>query len=326
MSFPFSIDIPCYEGKHAIAYAAKNSLNHLKSSRIIGQAETHHSCLNLPLKLCSEHMIGVRLSGWTRLQLKKSSYSEKSTDILTKYALRKSNLEMSLWQYFSFTHNDNDNSEEKKYVPFATGLNTTPIYPPNAVYARASLLKHRAWSIQNMPDYRSNTRVMALFESFMKETNCPLTLKNELSRLKQNHKNENRFKEPTNNNIDPSNIFNEIVNEDEDDVDGLVSAMKSFPRQMRLTYDHRGYMFDRGVHFEWDKRKHKRDTNLQGRTCLLGHIQKYYKDISSLTDRELTLPKKNDGSEYIIEDLNEGQQEVAFMVMAKIIEWFFFIW
>ena len=294
------------------------------SNRIIGQAETHHSALNLSLTLCSEHMIGFRLSGWTRLQLNNVSSLKKSTDFLTKYALRNSNFEMSLWQYFSFTHNDNENSEQQKYVPYATGLNTTPTYPPNAAYARASLLKHRAWSIRNMPDYRSNVRVLELFEEFMIDVSCPRTLRNEFKCLEQNHMNEKRFKQPINNNIDPSNIFNDIVNEDEDDVDGLVSAMRSFPRQMKLTYDHKGYVFDRGVHFDWGKRSNKRDANLQGKTWLLDQIKTYYIHMSTLKDKELTLPRKTDGSHYMIEDLNVDQQEIAFMVMGNIIEWIFF--
>ena len=50
----YSIETPCYEGKPEIAFSAKAALNVLSARRIIGQPETHHSCLNLPLTLCSE--------------------------------------------------------------------------------------------------------------------------------------------------------------------------------------------------------------------------------------------------------------------------------
>ena len=57
----------CIEGKKELEYACKFALNTLSSTRVIGQAETHHSCLNLPLTICSESLVEVRISGWTKL-------------------------------------------------------------------------------------------------------------------------------------------------------------------------------------------------------------------------------------------------------------------
>ena len=57
------MEAPCHEGKDEISYAAKNVLNVLSGRCVIGQAETNHSCLNLSLTLCSENLVGVRISG-----------------------------------------------------------------------------------------------------------------------------------------------------------------------------------------------------------------------------------------------------------------------
>ena len=75
---------PSYQGKQAVEFACKLALNKLSSRRVIGQAETQHSCLKLPLTLCSENMVDIRISGWYRLRKKKSSYHD-SNDFFTQY-------------------------------------------------------------------------------------------------------------------------------------------------------------------------------------------------------------------------------------------------
>ena len=78
-------------------------MNELSSSRVIGQAETYHSCLQLPLTLCSENMFEIRISGWYKLRINKEILPYEN-DIFSKYYGRTSHLDMSLWQYFSHTH------------------------------------------------------------------------------------------------------------------------------------------------------------------------------------------------------------------------------
>lgn len=58
---------PCYDGKQEISYAEKQSLHMLSGKIVIGKPETHNSCLNLPLTICSENIVEVRISGWTRI-------------------------------------------------------------------------------------------------------------------------------------------------------------------------------------------------------------------------------------------------------------------
>lgn len=58
------METPCYQGKQEVEFAAKQILNNLSSRRIIGQAETHHTALKLPLTLCSDYLFEVRISGW----------------------------------------------------------------------------------------------------------------------------------------------------------------------------------------------------------------------------------------------------------------------
>ena len=98
------MDAPCYEGKSEVAYAAKNALNILSGRHVIGQPETLHSCLNLPLTLCSDNLVEVRISGWTRLQQKNPKYLQRTNDIFTKYYLRSDCINLSLWKYFHLMH------------------------------------------------------------------------------------------------------------------------------------------------------------------------------------------------------------------------------
>ena len=64
------MDAPGYEGKTEVAYSAKTALNVISGRRIIGNAETHHSYLNLPLTVCSDDMFEIRISGWTKFKIK----------------------------------------------------------------------------------------------------------------------------------------------------------------------------------------------------------------------------------------------------------------
>ena len=105
------MDTPSYDSKGQLEFAAKQILNSLSSRRVIGQAEAHHSELNLPLTLCSENMIEIHISGWTRIK----ENILKNMDIFYKYALREDRHEMSLWQYFHFKHNNNNKKWKVEY-------------------------------------------------------------------------------------------------------------------------------------------------------------------------------------------------------------------
>lgn len=56
----YRMNIPCHGGQNEVSFAAKTYLNILSGRHVIGQYETMHSCLNLPLTLCSEDLVQVR--------------------------------------------------------------------------------------------------------------------------------------------------------------------------------------------------------------------------------------------------------------------------
>lgn len=203
-----TIDSPCHQGKHQVQFAAKQLLNSLSSRRVIGQAETHHSTLNLPLTLCSEDMFEIRISGWRRLKSLKKTQNTfyNSSDFLFKYFKRTIHYTMSLWQYFH--HEYNTNSRKKRLcIPYASGLNSNPTYPITTDYARGSLLKHHPWSENAMLDLNCDDHVKTKFQSFLKSRQCPPILILEYKRAKSQYHALKKYAEPTNTNIDPDSGF-----------------------------------------------------------------------------------------------------------------------
>ena len=258
---------PCHEGTKEVAYACKVALNGLSSSRVIGQSETYHSCLQLPLTLFSEDMFEIRICGWYKLRINKEILPFEN-DIFSKYYARKSNFNMSLWQFFSHTHPTT--TDNKLKIPFASGLNCIPTYPPTAAYARGALIKHFPWSKCNQLQLNSDTDVLQLFDRFLKSRICPKLLTNEMERVEFQY--HTHLKEPTNKKIHEVNITDEMSDCDHEDVEHI-TAMNSFPREMRLTYGNDEYVFDRGIHFNWNKR-------LSSNDYLLRIISMEYKGIS----------------------------------------------
>ena len=299
-----------------MAYASKIALNVLSGRHIIGQSETHHSCLNLPLTICSEKLVGVRISGWTKLRKQKVKYCDQTKDFLTQYYLRKNKYDMSLWQYFQFIHNKADNID-KLSISYAMGSQCTPVFPVTASYAKACLIKHKPWSKQNMLIFTSDAEAIEEFSYFFDNNLCPQFLKSELIRLKTSYNNKTRTKESTHSKINPVNNKNDLG---DGNVDEAVSAMMSFSRTMKYDVVYEGTQFDRGIHYPWSDRLSTRDPNLDGENWLFNQIDNYNADVLK-NGSKLTIPLKKDRTHYGFSDLNNDQCQIAYMVMNKIIEW-----
>lgn len=189
------MDIPCSDGKRQISSTAKTCLNALSGKKVIGLSESIHSCLNLPLTLCSEKMCEVRIGGWSKL--KYTTNVLPKSDILTKYYLRNTNYHMSLWQFFH--HNNNKkNGGNILSIPYAVGINSKPSSPPTPEYARSSLIKHYPWSKAKPLNLRNNEEVIDNFITFVNKNTCPRLLKIEYRRCMIQKKNKSVYFEPTN--------------------------------------------------------------------------------------------------------------------------------
>ena len=326
-----SMDTPSYDSRGQLEFAVKQILNSLSSRRVIGQAEAHHSALNLPLTLCSENMIEIRISGWTRIKQNIfKNMSKKNMDIFYKYALREDRHEMSLWQYFHSEYNRIDSkhacfdcSENTVlYIPYATGLNCNPTFPVTAAYARGSLIKHKAWSKHHILDLNLDTNVLHEYELFLDNLPSTHIMKLEFARAKSQSESTKRIGEPTNTNIDPSSNIMELINYNEDkyEVENLLKAFNSVTWNMKTTFEYGEWKFDRGVHYEWDKRKFERDPSLTGNTWLEKNINKE-NTLSNSQISELIFSLKYNGDSYKLDDLSSEQAHIALVVINKIIEW-----
>ena len=287
----YSIDTPCYEGKQQLEYTAKTLLNTLASRRIYGQEETHNTSLNLPLKMCSEEMKEIRISGWIKIQDKLSSIKHMSShDHLYKYCFRKENPELSLLQYFHFLQKCKVKNN-KLIIPYTSGLNSLPIFPVTPEYERGSLIRHHPWSKVNFLNIECDDTALQRFQEFVGSMQCPPILKLEFQHVRNPYYRRKHYFEPTNSNIDPKyNPFPEGYDtDDEVETGNLLHVMNSFSSDMKETFTYQGMCFDKGIHYKWDTRLLENDPKLEGTSWL--HKQIVSQQNKSNKFGELLLPE-----------------------------------
>lgn len=255
-------------------------------------------------------------TGWKQLRMKTSKSSNNTTDFFTRYYLCKDCIHVSLYQYFHLLHNNND-SNEKICIPYITGMQSTPVFPMSVNYAKSCLIKYKPWSKDYMLDFEYGGSAISELNVFLNDSHWPTLIRNEFTRAKSAYNPDGTKKEPTNSNIDPSNIRNGVdgIGSDEDDTDCIVTAMNSFSRIMKHNCDYLGLQFERGVHFPWSKRLSDRDPNFNGTNWLFQQIDQIGQQ------QQLFIPTKSDGSNYCFSDLNENQRNIGFIIMHKIMEW-----
>lgn len=246
-----------------MSFGSKTCLNCLSGRKVVGQSETQHSCLNLPLTLFSDNMVAVRISSWTKLKLTTTVHPK--SDIFTKYSLRTSDFLLSLWKYFHLIYNKKGGGETLN-IPYATGLNSRPTHPPTAEYSRASFIKHYPWSRNNGLDLRDNKQVIKDFEIFVDKPTCPRLLKTEYMRAKAQKLLKTVYVEPTNSNIPLTEVSENAIHDDDHllELDLVVSAMNNLSQNIDKDLTYNGLSFDRGVDYEWDRRLLDNDKNLNG--------------------------------------------------------------
>lgn len=308
-----------------VSLAAKQILNNLRSRRVIGRPEAIHSSLNLPLTICSEHLVEVRISPWKALKgYSQSKDRMASKDIYAKYSLRTDHLSISLWEYFNLMYNTN-NQDGNKYIPFSTGMNSKPVYPVTVDYAKATLVKHFPWS-EKFPLQITSQNVIATFEEFLHSIRCPLILKTEYDRVKAHYKSSKIMIEPTNHTINSGETVNDyhenMIDSNDNETVELLRVMNSFTREMKDKFEYKGYSFDIGLKYNWSERKNNNDTSFNGITWLMDKIEKHSKIHAS--KQNISIPKQFDGTEYCITNLTDEQSKIAYIVLSKIEEWLTF--
>ena len=144
------------------------------------------------------------------------------------YYERKNNFNLSLWQYFH--HVVKQTKTNKIYIPYSTGLNSTPTYPPSPGYACGSLIKHYPWSKHNMLDLNEDKQVLKLFDEFVKSIQCPHILKTEQKRIYASYKQSNKFQQPTHvtSNDDVNRLFGDTPDDISQDTIDYITVMNSF--------------------------------------------------------------------------------------------------
>ena len=166
------------DGDHRdVTRMARRILNESTKNRVVSKQEAVCQLAGLSLYSCSESLEQTSLAGNIRL----SNENAGRSTFLYKYAYRKSELDMSLDQYFHFIHNEG-NKKGKFKIPIYSGAQCEPVNPATAAYARAMLLIHMPWSgTFEVPN--DDELLIQKFLKFVQDKNiCPISVSTSYTR------------------------------------------------------------------------------------------------------------------------------------------------
>ena len=176
---------------------ARMLLNKTLKDKVKSKQECMCHLGKLNLFLCSESIDTVSISGEYRLQ---TSWEANST-VLAKYAKRDAMTcnEMSLHQYFNYLKNPESSklqSNQKCIIPHYVGARSLPTYPPTEGYAKSVLILHVPWR-KTFNEQEQSRDYIKEFESFLKTSMCPMSVKIGYGRAKTRYEQKKQFVEPT---------------------------------------------------------------------------------------------------------------------------------
>ena len=310
--------------------AVRKILNSFNTHRIISKAETSCDILKLPLYKCTEQFRTIPLNYYTKiLGNKRKRQACNKTNILTKYAKRKTSLNMNLHDYFYELHKpkkqkrNNENRllktdlQTKQVIAHPTGLQNCPSYPITWQYAKAALILYKPWHTNlrlqcdsNQQACKTNTTILSEYYSFLREENCPNEIKLEFEIAKETFQrslkkrlcshNEDGVHFETNDNI------TEAARE-------IIEAQNIFKNQIEK------YGFDIGLEYAWHEPTTSYDPNLDDEHW----IDSKKEEFESIQSTKKTFPTKENNQCYSLEDIenNDQQANIVYSVIDKIKEW-----
>lgn len=327
----------------------KKSLNSLTGKRTISIQEAAHDIGGFDLTICSEILKNVNLN--SALKCSTDNKNAKSIvnrrDLVDSYRNRSESMEgLSLEQYFyneflkSPFFRDPDTSRKKARILVPTGMKCTPKFPVDYNYAKAMLVLHVPWSCRHPLDIGNQSKTIALFKSRMDDNLFPLHVKSEYERAvrySQEYEIEKIVREgvigPDSNNDKDSddNDYEDDIAEKNRVANRHACAMTE--RGQTLNDQLGGGIVSIGIDHDWTESffdaycsiysthgnniNRDRDLTVDGREYMNNIVDKYYNEG---LQEELNIPKRGDGSEYKLSDLNEEQRAIVYASIDTIVK------
>ena len=315
---------------------AKQALNKLTGNRQIGIQEALHDICGLDLVICSDILVDV--------QLNRSMYLSKTTkkvvdrhkfnnqDIVDSYKRREHHLKnVSLENYFykcfrkKEFYKDNETGRQKYRILIAKGLNCRPKHPVDYDYARGMIIMHKPWSINNpLTTLLSNKqRTIDTFKYMIRNRKFPFYVLAEYHRA-FHYATHHRFECIAKQGVKEDNAVDlNDLNEEELEQEILWEHSCHLSAQNSRTTDNviGEDLVDVGLEHDWSKSffKGTRSPDTMDGEKYIGYLKDiFYGD--DIENDKLFIPKKKDGSDYKIEDLNPEQQELVISAISTIIK------
>jgi hypothetical protein len=300
-------------GKQDVQRIARKALNRSLAEKLISKQEAMVQLAGLDLFLCSEMITNVSLSGYYKI----ATAGEGKTTFLAKYAnrdlSRREVLQQSLHTYFLDTQGWHE-KQNKHSIPHFTGASCTPVYPPTAEYARAVLLTHRPWHTKFEVENRD---FLHEFWTFIQSPICPSVVKVPFFQVYMRHLRKKSYVEPTSNAEGIS--YEEFAQDIPTD---LALAVQMVSNLTGAASDMEGYEFDYGEDHEWAK-CHIVVPGMESNDIsewLREQVSEYAAQENNI-GKQMTLPQKNNGKTYELEDLDIDQKEIAQYILGGIKDW-----
>ena len=315
-----------------ISTITKRALNKLTGCRQVSIQEAVHEIAGLDLVLCSDYLTDVSLGRALYLR-KDSSNGINRKDLISCYRNRPLSFKhLSLEKYFydNFCkkefYTDPTTKRIKDRILIPKGLNCRPRYPVDYDYAKGMLVMHRPWSTkQPLTALLSDEqKTIDTFLTMLRENKVPYYVKSEFHRAvrySSQYQYETLVKR-----VETDQTIN-IEDLDDDELADFThwEHSRSLSAQNRMNLDdkigeQRGNI---GLDHDWTTTYFKGRRNI-GETPALQYT-KYLKDVFYGERRDnniekLIIPKKKDGSDYRLEDLNEEQQTVVICAVEAIVK------
>ena len=207
----------------------------------------------------------------------------------------------------------------------AKGLNCCPKHPIDYDYARGMIIMHKPWSINNpLTTLLSNKqRTIDTFKNMIRNRKFPFYVLAEYHRA-FHYATHHRFECIAKQGVKEDNAVDlNDLNEEELEQEILWEHSCHLSAQNSRTTDNviGEDLVDVGLEHDWSKSffKGTRSPDTMDGEQYIGYLKDvFYGD--DIENDKLFIPKKKDGSDYKIEDLNPEQQELVISAISTIIK------
>ena len=294
-----------------------------------------HDIAGYDLVVCSDYLTDVSIAKGLYVKSKSDQNKQNSRDLVASYNNRKVKWEgYSLYEYYYKVfskkefYTDSTTSREKNRILIPKGMNCKARYPVDYDYARGMLVMHKPWSKRNplKPILEDHELTISTFRRMLDKQKLPYVVRAEYHRAVKNVQ-QWRYECVTRKAtvVEEVNVSNGIDNEELHNHDYWEHSNHLSAQNTRHLNDHAGERrVNLGIDHDWSQqcfsgtRAADRMTPEEYTRYLRDH---FYNNTASDENKEpLHIPKKANGTDYDIEDLNEEQKIIVICALEAVVK------